>query len=131
MGDNASQNWSWHNNEINQGYQAKGVVRQNVGEKPLMKIIDMSMKADDVNADDKKKHKASKSHKKEKKHKKEKSYKEKKDKKHKKHSKHKEDKGNKDTDQFNPLLQILGNDNTLINNINHIIKLIYNSDKIK
>ena len=125
MGDNASQNWSWHNNEIGQGYQAKGVVRQNVGGKPTMKIIDMTVKADNDNgngngngnADDKKKHKASKSHKKEKKHKKEKSHKEKKDKKHKKHSKHKEDKGDKDKDQFNPLLQILGNDNTLINNI--------------
>ena len=31
MGDNAKQSWSWHNNEIGQGYQAKGVIRQNYG----------------------------------------------------------------------------------------------------
>ena len=122
MGDNAKQIWSWHNNEIGQGYQAKGVIRQNHGANQPIKVIDMSVNVnssgskkrlhdnssnnDDENNEnddddnDHKKHK-SKSHKK---HKKEKS---KKDRKKEKEGENNNDKYDKRCN-FNPLLQILG-----------------------
>jgi len=133
MGDNAKQEWSWHNNEIGQGYQAKGVVRQkHHGDNLPMKVIDMSVSVssnsnsnskkrlydnddDDNNEEDdnnkKKKHK-SKSHKKQSKKEKSKKHskKHKKEKSKKGHKKEKGDHNDKDDNRcnFNPLLQLLG-----------------------
>lgn len=42
MGDNANNNWQWHNTEIGSGYQAKFVVRQPGMNSGGMKIVDMT-----------------------------------------------------------------------------------------
>lgn len=105
MGDNARQNKDWHNVEVGQGYQARGVIRQRTAPSTDLKIVDMSKASvpalisnkndEDVTKDDKK-------DKKKKDKKKTSHHKSSKDKKHKK-----EDKAKKTSFRFNPLLQLL------------------------
>ncbi len=47
MGENAKKTWDWHNTVVGVGYQAKGVVRQRVGEEIAPKVLDMRSKAQD------------------------------------------------------------------------------------
>lgn len=48
MGENAKKTWDWHNTVVGVGYQAKGVVRQRVGEEIAPKVLDMRPKAQDL-----------------------------------------------------------------------------------
>ena len=47
MGDNATKRWEWHNVEVGEGYQAKGVVRQpGVSNNVLNNVVDMRKSVD-------------------------------------------------------------------------------------
>ena len=116
MGDNAKQDWDWHNKEVNQGYQARGVVRQGGPrtDSGIGKVIDMrgpsAALAVPAESDDEER-KPKKSRKESKKDTKEKRKREKDEKKrHKKSKKHHKDKKSDGGDKegaFNPFLQAL------------------------
>ena len=47
MGENAKVRWEWHNNEVGEGYQARGVVRQSsISCTSKERIIDMTGSCD-------------------------------------------------------------------------------------
>jgi hypothetical protein len=53
MGENAKKSWEWHNTVVGEGYQARGVVRQRVGEfQSVGKVIDMRGPVQKVGATD-------------------------------------------------------------------------------
>ncbi len=100
MGDNAGKSWEWHNTEVGQGYQARGVIRQRSAVAEVS-IVDLSKPQNVSDQNDK----SEKSNKKEVDHR----SKDKKDKKaHKSSSsKTKVKKEKREKPSFNPLLQLL------------------------